>query len=119
MQVHSHQAKHNRVLPPLHSAAERPKEQWEPEFAGSHYGSALRVRHGEGFNVSEGELYRKIIKKRHVTYLANRSVKETLDEAKKDFPKEAEFAYETTVDARDEEYQVWFKRWFGSGEDTK
>ena len=34
--------------------------------------------------MTEGELYKKIIKKRCVNYLANKSVKAVIDEAKKD-----------------------------------
>jgi len=41
---------------------------------------------------------------------------EHLDEAKKEFPKEAKFPYETTVEARDLKYQSWFRKWFGDEE---
>lgn len=36
--------------------------------------------------MSEGELYKKIIKKRRVNYLANKSIKEVIEDAKKEFP---------------------------------
>ena len=39
-----------------------------------------------------------------------------IDKAKKEFPKEAKFPYETTVEARDLKYQSWFKKWFGDEE---
>lgn len=142
MQVHSHQAKHNRVLPPLHRPTKRPKEQWEPELAGSHHGSALRVRHGEGFNLSEeGELSKIInllIAKWH-----NPNVDQAFDEillllqrqltkAKKEFPLNPQIEMLTLLNGTAITQQdyfkncnmerfctdtiQWFKRWFGSGE---
>jgi hypothetical protein len=36
-----------------------------------------------------------------------------LDEAKKEFPQEAQFSYETNVEVVDDRYQSWFKKWFG------
>ena len=63
---------------------------------------------------SDGLLYNKIIKKRCVNYLSNKSVKEVLNEAKKKFPK-IEDAHYRMEDAYIKLLEIhnWFDEQFG------
>ena len=72
---------------------------------------------------SDGLLYNKIIKKRCVNYLSNKSVKEVLNEAKKELPDWDEIEKEFDVSDRDGklafllqyvgETIVWKQKWLG------
>jgi len=63
--------------------------------------------------MSDGELYKNIIKKRAVNYLANKSVKAVIDDAKKDFPTQKHYYSVAKTKEELKKVHEWFKKWFG------
>jgi hypothetical protein len=51
--------------------------------------------------------------RREVDIVKMETVKQILDEAKREFPKRVDFPYETTIEAVEDRFYLWFKKWFG------